>query len=337
MASHSQVVSLSLAEAEALTIEALSASGASSAQAAAAARSLVAAEADGQSGHGLSRVPSYASQLRAGKVTGSAKPKVSKKSAGVVHIDAQNGLGYLAIELAISLLGPLTAQMGVAAAGVFGSHHIGMTGRVVEQLANLGLVALVTSNTPAAIAFAGGRRAMMGTNPIAFAAPIPGRSPMVIDMALSQVARSKVIAAKKAGQPIPSGWALDADGVPTTDPAMALEGSLQPIGGAKGAALALMVEVLCGALAGGRYGWEASSFLDDVGPSPSVGQLLIAFSPAAFAGEQFSARMADIASAVTEQGGRLPGDRRLVLRSAALQHGLSISSELFHDIVSLKR
>src|SRR5690606_2376488 len=130
------------------------------------------------------------------------------------------------------------------------------------------LVALMVGNSPKAMAFWGGRKPMIGTNPIAFAAPMPDMPPLVIDLALSQVARGRIVSAKDAGKSIPEGWAVDSEGNPTTDPAAALAGSLLPVGGAKGAALALMVEILAAALTGSSFGFEASSLFEGEGPAP---------------------------------------------------------------------
>lgn len=327
---------LSLAEAEALVARALAACGAGPVAAASTAAALVAAEADGQAGHGLSRVPSYAAQLRAGKADGAAVPVLTRTRPAAVRVDAAGGLAYPALDLAVEALAPLAREAGLAAAGLFASHHIGQAGRTVERLADQGLVGLIVSNTPQAMAFHGGAKPMMGTNPLAFAAPLPGRAPLVIDLALSLVARSKIVAAQKAGQPIPAGWANDAGGHPTTDPAAALAGALAPAGGAKGAALALMVEILCAALAGGRYGWEASSFLDDKGPSPSVGQVILALDPMAFAGPGFLERMGELARTMTAEAGvRLPGDRRLAARARAAAEGLAIAPALHAEIAAL--
>jgi len=327
---------LSLADARALATRALQANGASLANAASTAAALVAAEADGQAGHGLTRVASYSAQLRVGKVDGRAAPELSKTRAAALRINAKGGLAYPALDLAISELAPLAREAGVAVAGVYASHHIGQAGRSVERLADQGLVALVVSNTPQAMAFHGGAKPMMGTNPLAFAAPLSGRAPLVIDMALTLVARSKIVAAQKAGQAIPADWATDAQGRPTTDPAAALAGALAPAGGAKGAALALMVEILCGALAGGGYGWEASSFLDDKGPSPSVGQVIIALDPMAFAGPRFLTSMDALAATMTsEDGVRLPGDRRLASRAKAAAEGLHLEPALHSELLTL--
>ena len=245
-------LTLSLEQAEDLVAEALAAAGASPANAASTARALVAAEADGQVGHGLSRTPAYTAQIRAGKIDGRATPALWSTAAAALRIDVKSGLAYPALDLAVEALTPLARAQGVAAAGLFCSHHVGQAGRSAERLAEAGLLALIVSNTPQAMALPGGARPMMGTNPLAFAAPMPGRAPLVIDLALTLVARSKILAAQKAGQTIPSDWAFDPEGRPTTDPAVALRGALAPAGGAKGAALALMVEILCGALAGGQ-------------------------------------------------------------------------------------
>jgi (2R)-3-sulfolactate dehydrogenase (NADP+) len=257
-----------------------------------------------------------------------------------VRIDAKGGFAYPALDLAIDSLAPLARETGIAAAGICASHHIGQAGRTVERLADQGLVALVVSNTPQAMAFPGGVRPMLGTNPLAFAAPLPGRPPLVVDLALSLVARSKITAAQKAGARIPTDWAIDTRGEPTSDPSEALAGALMPAGGPKGAALALMVEVLCAALAGGNYGWEASSFLDDKGASPGVGQMLIAIDTGAFNegphDGRFASRMTDLLGAVAgEAGVRLPGERRMAHRENVRKNGLSIDAALHVQLLKL--
>ena len=327
-------VTLSLAEAEALVTRALTASRTSPGNARITARALVAAEADGQTGHGLTRVPSYAEQARVGKVDGFAMPRIAGTGAAR-RVDAGTGFAYPAIETALEALVPLTREMGVASAGIFASHHCGQAGRHVERLAEKGLVAFAYANTPHAMAFHGGTRSRLGTDPLAFAAPIAGRAPLVIDMALSVVARSKIVAAKAKSQPIPPGWAVDDHGQPTTDAGKALAGTLLPIGGAKGSALALIVEILCGALAGAQFGWEASGFMDAKGGPPKLGQFLIALDPAHFAGAGFASRMTELVEAIASDGARLPGDRRLVSRERAAKEGISIAEDLFAQIQAL--
>ena len=327
---------LSIPEWQQLAQRALTASGAAAGSSASTARALVAAEIDGQAGHGLGRVPSYAAQVRAGKIDGHALPSFRRIRPAAVRIDAACGFAYPALDLAVETLPGIAREHGVASATIHRSHHIGAAGLTVERLAEQGCVALICSNTPRAMAFAGGIRPMMGTNPIAFAAPLTGREPLVIDMVLSQVARSRIVAAQKAGETIPPDWAIDSTGRPTTDPTAALSGALTATGGAKGAALALIVEILCGALAGGRYGWEASSFLDDQGEPPAVGQVLIALDADGLSASNFAARMSDLLAVMSaESGVRIPGDRRLASRARAKAQGVSVPVPLHSMLVGL--
>jgi (2R)-3-sulfolactate dehydrogenase (NADP+) len=333
----SDPIRLTLTQAHELATAALLASRTSAAAAAATASALVNAEADGQPGHGLSRIPSYALQARAGKVMGHAVPSVEQAAPAALRIDAGNGFAYPAIDLALRDLPGLARSQGIAVAAIHRSHHFGVAGAHAERLARQGLVALVLSNTPKAMAPWGGRRAMLGTNPLAFAAPLgASRAPLVIDLALSVAARGKIVAAQKAGASIPPDWAVDAAGAPTTDPTAALGGALSPIGGAKGAALALMVEVLAAAVTGSSFGWEASSMFDDRDGPPNLGHVLVALDAQRLSAGAFDARMADLVAAVAEESGaRLPGERRLAARARAGEHGLALPAALHGEIRAL--
>lgn len=330
-------VRLSLAEAEALARDALIASRTSAENAGPTARALAAAEADGQAGHGLSRVPSYAMQSRAGKVDGYARPAVEKVAGAALRVDGGFGFAYPAIDAAIEALAPLARDNGVAVAAIHRSHHFGQAGAHAERLAERGLVALVLANSPKAMAFWGGRKAMLGTNPLAFGAPLPGgQPPLVIDLAMSVAARGKIVAAEKAGKPIPGDWAVDAHGQPTTDAKAALAGTLLPIGGAKGGALALMIEILAAAVTGSAYGWEASSFFDDKGGPPNMGHVFIALDPARLSAGAYDSRMTTLLEAIAgEPGARLPGTKRLGNRARAAADGLAIPAPLHAEIRAL--
>ncbi|MEM9168374.1 MAG: Ldh family oxidoreductase [Pseudomonadota bacterium] len=339
-------ITLTLDEASDLGVRAFTRAGASPANARAAAAALVAAQADGQAGHGLSRIPSYAAQVASGKIDGEARPAASRPAPAVVAVDAGGGFAYPALNLVIDELAPVARETGVALGLVRRSHHFGQAGAHVERLAEAGLVGFLFGNSPKAIAFWGSSEPMLGTNPIAFAAPVPNAPPLVIDLALSVAARGKIMAAKKAGRTIPEGWAFDADGNATTDPDAALAGSMVPLGGldggAKGAALALMVEVMAAALTGGNYGFEASSFFTPEGPQPGLGQTFLAIDPARFdaagdgVGPGFAARMATICGAIADRpGARRPGDGRLSARAKARAEGLSIPEALHAEIVAL--
>jgi (2R)-3-sulfolactate dehydrogenase (NADP+) len=324
-------------ELEALITAALVASRTTAANARSVARALAQAEVDGQKGHGISRVPIYAAQARVGKVDGHATPIVRQTRPGSLMIDVAYGFAFPAIDLAVERLPALAATSGIAAAGLVRSHHFGVVGRHVERLAEAGLVALAFGNTPKAIAPWGGMRALFGTSPLAFAAPQRNAPPVVVDMALSQVARGKILTAGQRGEPIPADWAVDEQGRPTTDAAAALKGALQPIGGAKGAALAMMVEVLAVALTGAHFGFEASSFFDADGPPPGVGQLLVAIDPGAFAGrELFLDRVAALVRMLEgDTGARLPGSRRIGLREKAKRDGVTVDASLLAQVRAL--
>lgn len=323
----------SLSEAKDLVVATLMRCKTGAANASSVAHALVAAEADGLKGHGLSRVPTYAAQAKVGKVDGFAMPDVHRPRRATLLIDAAFGFAYPALDRAVAELPAVAREHGIAVAAIRRSHHCGAAGHPVEQLAKTGLVALLFANTPAAIAPWGGAVATFGTNPIAFACPLPGRAPIVVDLSLSKVARGNILAAKQKGERIPEGWALDREGRPTTDPEAALSGTMVPLGEAKGTALALMVELLAAGITGSNFAAEASSFLDAEGPPPGTGQLILAFDPAAFGGETALARFAEFAAMIeTQAGARLPGARRLALRRKAETEGLSVSETLLAAI-----
>jgi (2R)-3-sulfolactate dehydrogenase (NADP+) len=323
------MTTLSLSEAEAWVARIFVANRVASTPAHAVARALVAAEADGLKGHGLSRVTSYLAMAASGKIDGQALALLTTPKPAVVRVDAASGFAYPAIDLACAALPALAREFGIAFGAVTRSSHAGAVGQYVERLAEQGLVALFFANTPEAMAPWGGQKAVFGTNPIAFAAPLAGRAPLVVDLAVSKVARGNIVAAQLAGRTIPEGWALDVDGQPTTDPAAALAGTMLPMGDAKGAALALMVEVLAAALTGSHLAFEASSFLDAKGPPSETGQSLIVIDPQGLGHGTFGATMTRLAAAIESQpGARLPGQRRLAARAQAAADGITIPPAL---------
>jgi (2R)-3-sulfolactate dehydrogenase (NADP+) len=198
------------------------------------------------------------------------------------------------------------------------------------------VLALAFSNTPAAIAPWGGTRAVFGTNPIAFACPRrDGRDPLVIDLALSVVARGKIKQAANRNETIPEDWALDASGKPTTDANEALAGTMAPLGGAKGAALALMVELLSAALTRSHFGFEASSFFDDRGQPPGIGQLFLLFDIKTFGGDAVLERIETLCQAIeSEPGARLPGARRFEIRKKSAEAGIAVPDKLYEELLN---
>ena len=304
--------------------------------AAATARALVAAEMAGLAGHGLSRVALYAQHVREGRASGSTKPRIVHEKGAACLIDAQGGLAYLAMELATREAIRRAAEFGVAFCGVTRSHHCGAMDYHLAPVAAADLVGIGFTNSPAAINAWGGRKPLLGTNPIAAVFPRKDRLPLVIDLSLTEVARGKIMVAARDGKPIPPGWAFDRDGNPTTDAKAALTGSMAAIGGAKGAVLALMVELLCVALTGARFGLENDSFFEPGRPA-SIGHAIVAIDPGALAGgDVYFERIETLITAMlADEEVRLPGERRHESAADARDYGIEVSAALLKQLREL--
>lgn len=324
---------ISLGQAQALVAAELRRAGANATMADSTARALVLAEAQGLASHGLSRVAQYAGHLRHGRVDGHAEAAVIRRKGGALLVDACEGLAFPACELALREGIAAAREHGVAFVGVTNSHHAGVLVDHLRAAATAGMVGLGFANAPAAMPAAGGRHPIFGTNPVAAVFPRREADPLLIDLSLSEVARGKLMVAAKEGRSIPLGWALDADGRPTTDPQAGMDGSMLPIGAAsspKGAMLALVVELLVTALIGANFGFEASSFFVDEGNRPRIGQAFLLIDPGALAG---SAAYLDrvevlITEMLRDEGVRLPGARREALRRRAEIDGIEIPEAL---------
>jgi len=304
--------------------------------AAAAAAALVDADACGLPTHGVSRLPLYCRHLREGRVDGAARTEVGKERAGCCVIDACGGLAYEALSLACAEAIARASIHGIAFAGVTNSHHSGAMGYHLGRIAAAGLVGLAFTNSPAAINAWGGKRALFGTNPIGAIFPRRNGEPLLIDLSLTEVVRGKIMLHAEQGLPLPEGWALDREGRPTTDAKAALTGSLFPIGGAKGAMLALAVELICCTLTGAAFGFENDSYFEP-GGKPRIGHALIAIDPAALAGRDvFLDRIEVLIDAMlADPGVRLPGTRRAAARERARAEGIDLPEKLFAEIARL--
>ncbi len=327
----------SLAELQDLAQRALEAAGAGAAMAASAARALVAAEAQGLASHGLARVPQYAGFLKNGRADGKAIAHVIKSKGGAVLVDAANGLAFPACDLAIQEAMRRAREHGVAFAGVTNSHHFGVAAYHLEAVGSNGLAGIAMGNSPAAMPMPGGKRALFGTNPIAAVFPRRDGAPISIDLSLSKVARGKIMIAAQKGEAIPAGWALDKHGRPTTVAKAALEGMMVPAGGAKGAMLALMVELLVVALTGAQFGFEADSFFVAEGNRPRLGQAFIVIDPNALAGDDaYYERVETLLTAMlADEDVRVPGYRRGALAARAQVEGVVVSDALLSELRQL--
>jgi (2R)-3-sulfolactate dehydrogenase (NADP+) len=329
---------ITMEQARGLVASALQAAGANAAMAQATARALVLAEAQGLASHGLSRVAQYGGHLRNGRVNGAATPTVVKSKGAAAVVDAQEGLAFAACELAVNEAVARAREFGISVVGVTNSHHCGVVIDHLRAAAEAGMVGLGFANSPSAMPAAGGKHPIFGTNPIAAIFPRRGDAvPLMIDLSLSEVARGKLMVAAKDGKAIPAGWALDAQGNPTTDPKAGLAGSMLPIGAVsspKGAMLALVVELLVTALIGANFGFEASSFFVDEGNRPRIGQTFIVIDPDALAGrEGFLDRVEVLVrEMLVDDGVRLPGARREALLVKAQAEGLNLGDALLKSL-----
>jgi (2R)-3-sulfolactate dehydrogenase (NADP+) len=316
---------------------ALTRAGANNRMAEAAARHLVRAEEQGLPTHGMSRVPFYCGMLRRGRADGKAEPRMAAERAGACLIDNRDGLPYVSAQWAVEEAIRRAQRNGIAFAGITNSAHVGVLGIHLLPVGAAGMVGFAFTNSPAAIPAWGGKKPLFGTDPVAAVFPRKKQDPIVIDLALTTVVRGKIMMAMKKGERIPEGWALDRDGRPTTDPKEAIErGSLFPIGGAKGAMLALMFELICAALTGAAIGPEADSFFSEEGNQPRIGQAFIAIDPAALAGmdKYFERVEAVVGRMLADPEVRLPGARRFAAEAAA-KKGIEVPDELVSQIEKL--
>jgi len=282
-------MNLSYSEILALANSGLQAAGITSKAAFETAQFLALAELDGLASHGLARVPQYAAHAKNGRIELDSKLRVRPFKTAAALVDARDGLAFPALRFATDLSVNLASKNGLGLVAVTNSHHFGVAGHYVEAAARAGYVSLIFGNTPAAMPMVGGTKAIFGTNPLAAAFPTSS-DPLVIDMSLSAVARGKLLVAAKNGQAIPEGWALSAEGKPTTDPQEGLKGLMLPLGGDKGALLALIVELLVVGLSGSRFSYEADSFFDPKGNRPRIGQLILTIDPGLAGASIFASR-----------------------------------------------
>lgn len=319
----------------------LVAAGANLEAADSAGRVLVAADLRGHESHGVARLPAYVAQLEAGTVDGQARPIIVTESGSTALIDARNGLGHLAGEMAMDHAVDLARQHGSAVVAVTESNHYGIAAHYVERAADAGMIAISTTNTGASVAAAGSSQPFFGTNPLAIAAPALEEPHLVFDMATSVVAGGKFEVAIRKGESIPEGWGIDAEGRHTTDPGQVFGagGVLLPLGSRrelsahKGFGLGMLVEVLSAVLAGGPVGPGVGNLTYASSGIPSrVSASFIAIAPDAFGGEvALRERVTALRSALTalsaldpEDPVRTPGARSHRLRTERERDGVPI-------------
>jgi delta1-piperideine-2-carboxylate reductase len=284
-------------------------------------------ERDGALSHGIFRMPGYVDSLRSGWVDGLAVPDVTRLGPSFIRIDARNGFAQRALAAADPFVRNALGETGIAVAAIRNSRHFSALWPDVEPFALSGYMAISAVNGLANVVPHGGRQAVYGTNPIAFAVPVENALPLVVDQATSVMANGDVRLRALAGKPVPEGTGVDHNGNPTTDAhAILAGGALNTFGGYKGSSIALFVEILAGAITGGQFSFETDFTGFPGAQTPKAGQLLIVIDPNWGGSTGFETRLAHLCTRLIDAGqDRLPGARRFANRAAAERSGIPIA------------
>lgn len=300
--------------------------GADNLTAHAVAGMLVAAERDGAYAHGLQRIPVYVEALRTKSVNGAAAMSILDRAPSILSVDAANGFAQAALAQAKERAIGKTRANGACVVSIRNSHHFGVLWPDAEQFANAGLVCLAFVNSRSLIVAPGASKKVLGTNPVAFAAPRLNAPPLVIDLASSVMSHTDVTLAAQRGLEVEDTVGVDRDGMVTRDPNRIIDGgALLPFGGHKGFWIALMVEIFAAALTGSRFGFESGLENSDGDASSSAGQILILIDPAQAGAADFCTRIETLLQMIIAAGTeRLPGDRRYCARATAEREGIEV-------------
>lgn len=304
------------------------------------ADSLVDAEARGISSHGVSRVRIYTERLKGGMLDARAEPEIVKRWPATVQVDAHNAIGHVGANAGMELAIAGAAEAGACTVGVANSNHCGTLAYFTRRAATQGLVMIAMSTAPTTMVYFGGRTRAVGTNPLSISVPRPDGAPVVVDMATSATARGKISIAHQLGQDIPEGWAVDIDGVPTTDAAAALAGSVVPFSGPKGSGLAMMIDLLAGAMVGGVWGDNIGNMYEDWTRPQRVGHLFMALNPEAWFGYEgflaevgaFADRLHRLPPASGFDQVLLPGEVEDRAYRRASDEGVTLAPQIFADL-----
>jgi len=316
--------------------------GMSEADASIVADSLVKADLEGNGSHGMSRLPIYAKRLLEGRIA--VRPRIGFELHGaILRVDGDNGLGQVVSCRALEKALPVAREHGIAGMFVNNSNHFGTAAYFCQQACARNMALIAMTNSPPGIPPWGGKRAFLGTNPIAFGFPVRDAPPVIVDMSSSVVARGKIMLADKQGDTIPTGWAIDENGMETTDPAAALRGSVLPLGGAKGYALAMAVEMMCSILSGAAFGPHVNNLYKDGDPAANVGHCFILMDMSRWMDmEQYFAIMQsfleEIKAVPTAAGTNeifYPGERRYAQFISRQQEGIQVSGEVVQELIQL--
>ena len=305
---------------------------------------LVEADLRGRSGHGLIRLPSYVSRIRAGGVTVRPDIHLTHETPVSALVDGDNGLGQVVMTKATDVAIAKAANTGMAWVGTVRSNHAGAAGLYAQMAADAGLIGMYFAVANAnGMPPWGGTNPVLGTNPIAIAVPTNG-TPFVLDIATTAASHGTIKVAAREGRPMPEGWVVDADGRPITDAARAAEGFLVPMGGYKGSGLSIAIGLLAGVLNGAAFGTDVVDHRRDESSPTNTGQAILVLAPDLFRprGEvlaDLTRHLDDLRNSGSRDGGtvRLPGDEAARTRADNEAHGIGIPDSLAADLDQLSR
>jgi L-2-hydroxycarboxylate dehydrogenase (NAD+) len=308
------------------------------------AEALINAELVGAPSHGLSRLKMYCDRISKKVINPKAKIKVKKISESISHVDGNNSIGFVAADIAIKTAISNAKKTGIGLVAVKNSGHYGLSGYYAEQAVKKGLMVMVFTNAPPAVAPHGALKSLFGTNPICFGTPTGSKVPFILDTSISMINRGKIRVAARDGGKIPEGVALNKFGKSTTDPKEALEGVQLPIAGFRGSGLAWMVDILSGVLTGGNHaGRVKDPFTDFTGPQ-NIGHLFFVLKPNLFVGNAFNKRIKDNIKTIKKlpkiKGVKeilYPGQSKFSRYKDNLKKEIKITKNVLEDLNSLMK
>ncbi|MBA4603924.1 Ldh family oxidoreductase [Thermoactinomyces mirandus] len=305
--------------------------------------SLVQANLEGIDSHGVSRLPVYVQRMLEGRINVRPELRIARRGC-ILKVDGDNGLGQVVSCRSIESAIPVAKKWGIAAVFIRHSNHNGAGAFFCQQAIKENIILMAMTNTPPGISPTGGKEARLGTNPIAFGFPVKKGPPIIVDFASSKVARGKIILAARQNRTIPSGWAVDVNGMNTTDAHSALKGSMIPVGGAKGYALATAIELFCGVLSGAAFGTQVGSINEDQGQShANIGHhFILYYFPHFISEEEYYTRMECFLRMIKEtplsqnsNGIYYPGERRYQRYLKRKRKGICLSDQVWKDLNEL--
>jgi len=310
-----------------------------------ASQVIVHANLHGVDSHGINRLPVYAKRIQEGRINSTPQLAMKKTAEGILLVDGDNGLGQVVATRALEKGIPIAREKGVAVVAVKHSNHFGAASYYCEKACQEGIISIILTNSPPGIVPFGGKAAFFGTNPIAIGIPTGTDTPVLIDMSTSVISRGKILLAAKERKTIPAHWAINKEGVPTSNPEEALEGALLPVGGVKGSLLAMAVEIFSGILSGAAYGPHVQSLFEDHHGSANVGHFFILLDIKPFMApqlfhtlvQQFIKELKAVPLAEGVEEILYPGERRKREYERRLREGIPVPESVIKELREVAR